>query len=322
MSRLLARYADCLFWLARYMVRAENLARLLEIQESFARDSRGGNDWRVVLAINADGERFFASHPAADATSVLRFYVVDRTNPTSIISDLHLARENARALRPLISTEMWTQLNVFYNRVAALRPGDASEERVARLCAVIKEGCQTHLGITTGTFYRDEGWCFYRLGAAIETADQTTRLLDQKLLSFELRDDDPGSAADISYWTALLRSAAGYQAFRRKHPRGMTPETVAAFMLCDAAFPRSVACSLGTAATALTELRRLYGLRAASRALEAIDDLSDQVELRKVKAVIGRGHIHQFNDHIQSELGELTTILAESFFGYQSAVAA
>ena len=219
-----------------------------------------------MLVINADAEAFFKRHSEADSASVLRFYVTDRTNPTSIFFNVHAARENARALRPLISTEMWTQLNMLYNRVLALKPADVAEEKLSTLCDWIKRGCDAHTGITAGTFYRDEGWCFYQLGAAIECADQTTRLLDVKFLNFMAQaDQDPGSATDSFYWMALLRSAAGYQAFRRRHPRGMVPEQVAAFLLSDPCFPRSVACCLGVIDEQLTALRRQYNLRAAAR---------------------------------------------------------
>ena len=139
-------------------------------------------------------------------------------------------------------------LNVYASR-EALKPTDVAEEKLSGLCDWIKRGCDAHTGITAGTFYRDEGWCFYQLGAAIECADQTTRLLDVKYLSSEARAGSepatavPGSAVDVSYWTALLRAAAGYQAYRRRRPRGMDPEQVAIFLLCDACFPRSVACN-------------------------------------------------------------------------------
>jgi uncharacterized alpha-E superfamily protein len=317
MTALLARWAECVFWLARYVERVENLARILEVQETFARDSRGRHDWGVVLAINADTGRFLARGTAPSAESVLRFYVIDRDNPTSIVSALHAARENARALRPLISTEMWVQLNVFHNRIAALGPADVVEERVARLCAVIKEGCDTHAGITAGTFYRDEAACFYQLGAAIECADQTTRLLDAKLLGMPQRSDaDPGAAADAAYWTALLRSVAGYQAFRRRHPRGMVAEQVAAFLISDPCFPRSVACNIGIVAEQLERLRRHYGLRRAAAALERVEAIADTLEVRKVRALMGIGGMHRFNDHLQASLIDLTRLLGQSFFGH------
>ena len=316
MTRLLARSAENLFWLGRYMERAENLARILDVQETFARDSGGMQDWRLVLVINADTEAFFARHSEATSTNVLRFYLIDRTSPTSIISNIFAARENARALRPLISTEMWTQLNVFYNRLAVLGPADVVEERLSGICDMIKQGCDTHTGITDGTFYRDEGWCFYRLGAAIECADQTTRLLDAKFLNFMARaDQDPGSAADSFYWMALLRSAAGYQAFRRRHPRGMAPEQVATFLLVDPCFPRSVACNLQIIGEHLTLLRRFYGLKAAGRALQFLDEIRDDLEFRKVRAVIANGELHRFDDFLQRSFIELTRLIAEAFFG-------
>ncbi len=315
MTRLLARSAENLFWLARYVERAENLARILDVQETFARDSGGQQDWRMVLFINADTERFFKLHDEVNSANVLRFYVIERSNPTSIYSTIHAARENARALRPLISTEMWTQLNMLYNRLLALKPVDVAEEKLSALCDWIKRGCDAHTGITTGTFYRDEGWCFYQLGAAIECADQTTRLLDAKFLNFMARaEHDPGSASDSFYWMALLRSAAGYQAFRRRHPRGMDPEQVAAFLLSDPSFPRSVACCLGIIEEQLTTLRRFYGLRAAGAALEFLDEIRDNVEVRKVKASINKGELHRLDDFLQRSFNQLTTLIADPFF--------
>ena len=177
---LLARYADCIFWLARYIERAENLARILDVNETFSRDSRGGQNWRSIVQLNSDEERFFASHDTASAHNVVNFYVIDGDNPTSIVSAIRCARENARTLRPLISTEMWVQLNVFYNRLAALSAADLAPGNLAALFAMIKEACQTHTGITEGTFFRDQGWYFYQIGRYIERADQTTRLLDIK----------------------------------------------------------------------------------------------------------------------------------------------
>lgn len=315
--RLLARWAEHLFWLARYVERAENLARILDVQETFSRDSGGGHDWRLVLVINADSEAFFARYREADAASVLRFYLIDRSNPTSILSDVQFARENARALRPLISTEMWTQLNIFYNRVAALAPADVTEARLNGVCDWIKRGCDAHTGITEGTFYRDEGWCFHRLGAAIECADQTTRLLDAKFLTFTARPDrDQGAAADGFYWVALLRAAAGYQAYRRRHPRGMVPEQVATFLLSDPSFPRSVACNLGIVAEQLTSLRRQYGLKAAGRALQCLDGIRDDLDARKVRTVIANGDLHRFNDFLQQGFIELGSVIGQAFFGH------
>jgi len=179
-SHLLARFAENCFWMARYMERAENLARILDVNETFAQDSSGGQDWLPIVQINADDERFLAKHDEATAQAVLEFYILDRDNPNSIIAAVAAARENARSLRHVISTEMWAHLNVFYGVLDPLTPADLDLTELSRLLNRIKENCQTHTGITEGTFYRDEGWYFYEIGKQIERADQTTRILDIK----------------------------------------------------------------------------------------------------------------------------------------------
>jgi uncharacterized alpha-E superfamily protein len=270
---LLARYADCIFWLARYIERAENLARILDVNETFSRDSRGGQNWRSIVQLNSDEERFFAVHDTASVHSIVNFYVIDSDNSTSIVSAIHYARENARTLRPLISTEMWVQLNMFYNQLAALSAADLAPGNLATLFATIKEACQTHTGITEGTFFRDQGWYFYQLGRYIERADQTTRLLDIKYHLLLPSPSDVGSPVDVSQWNALLRSAAGYHAYRRLHAASTTPARVAGFMLLNTAFPRSVHHCVREAGRLLGEVKSRYALRHGNDAAEELDRL-------------------------------------------------
>src|SRR5437588_5458599 len=121
---LLSRYAECIFWLARSVERAENLARILEVNETFSRDRSGGHNWLSIVQLNTDERAFFDKHSTVSAENVIRFYLTDADNPTSIVSAVTNARDNARSLRPLVSTEMWVQLNVTYNRVIAIDPGE------------------------------------------------------------------------------------------------------------------------------------------------------------------------------------------------------
>src|SRR5207244_7528758 len=222
-----------------------------------SRDRRGGRDWRPIIQLNSDEKRFFATHDTASAQSVVKFYVIDADNPTSIVSAIRYARENARTLRPLISTEMWVQLNVFYNSLVSLRPADLTPGNLAALFASIKEACQTHTGITEGTFFRDQGWYFYQLGRYIERADQTTRLLDIKYHLLLPSGSDVGSPTDVSQWNALLRSA-GYHAYRRLHTASTTPGRVAGFLLLNQAFPRSVHHCVREAGRLLGEVKSRY----------------------------------------------------------------
>jgi uncharacterized alpha-E superfamily protein len=314
---LLARYADCIFWLARYVERAENLARILDVNETFSRDSRGAQNWRSIIQLNSDEERFFATGRAVSAQSILRFYVIDTDNPNSIVSAIRYARENARTLRPLISTEMWVQLNIFHNRLAALGPADLAPGRLSALFATIKEACQTHTGITEGTFFRDQGWYFYQLGRYIERADQTTRLLDIKYHLLLPSVADVGSPTDVSQWNALLRSAAGYHAYRRLHAASTTPARVAGFLLFNQAFPRSVHHCVREAGRLLGEVKSRYSLRGGNAAAEELDRLRAVLGTLTITEILSEG-LHEFLDVIQQQLIAVSRDLSIAFFGYPS----
>lgn len=316
---LLARYAECIFWLARFVERAENLARILEVNETYSRDKRGSRNWLSIVQLHGDEEPFFAKHEAA-ADAVIRFYLSDADNPTSIVSSLAQARENARTLRPLVSTEMWVQLNVFYNRVKAVGPGDLRPGSVGQLLTAVKEACQTFTGITEGTFYRDQAWYFYHLGRYIERADQTTRLLDTK---YHLLTDagDPAAAVEIGQWHAVLRSASGYHAFRRVHLNDLTPARVAGFLLFNPAFPRSVYLCVREVEAALTELKSRYLLRGGNDVSEGLDQLRSILASRSIEEILDAG-LHEFIDFLQRYLIVITNRLSAAFFGADGGVAA
>ena len=311
---LLARYADCIFWLARYIERAENLARILDVNETFSRDSRGGQNWRSIVQLNSDEERFFAAHDTASVHSVVNFYVIDGDNPTSILSAIRSARENARTLRPLISTEMWVQLNVFYNRLPALGEADLVPGRLSALFATIKEACQTHTGITEGTFYRDQAWYFYRLGRYLERGDQTTRLLDSKYYVL-MHDTDVANMVNTGQWLALLRAASGYHAFRLLHQSDLTPWRIAAFLLFNPSFPRSVFLCVREVDAAVTGLKSRYNLRGGNDVAEGLDQLRSILGTRSIEEVLSGG-LHEFIDFIQRYLIAITDRLGAAFFGH------
>ncbi len=316
MSSLLSRYAEAIYWLARYVERAENMARVLDVNETFSRDSQGGQNWASIIALYSDQDAFKERHPEPTAEAVLSFYLLDDSHPGSILSSVRAARENARTLRPLISTEMWVHLNTFFNRMRALRGDDVAEERVARSLAWIKESCQAHTGITEGTFYRDEGWYFYEMGQAIERADQTTRLLDVKYHLLLPSVADVGSPLDLSQWNAVLRSAAGYHAFRRIHPSGMTVARVADFLLFNRRFPRSVSACVDTVNDRLTALRSRYGLKGGGMALERLDEVRAVLDNEPVDRVLAQG-LHEFLDWIQLQMLDVGSLVGRDFFGYQ-----
>ena len=314
---LLARFAEGTFWMARYIERAENLARILDVNETFARDSQGAQDWLPIVQINADEERFFAAHERANAEAVVRFYVFDRQNPSSIVSALRAARDNARGLRHLISTEMWSHLNVFYHELSRRNPRKFALADLSRLCATIKENCQTHTGITEGTFYRDQGWYFYRIGKNLERADQITRLLDIKYQRLLPSPGDVGSGLDASQWNAVLRSAAGYHAFRRVHPHGLRSADVAGFLLFDTGFPRSLMVCVREIEALLDELCARYGLAAAPGATGTLAELATTLGASSIDQVIESG-LHEFLDRVQLRLVAFTDDMGACYFGHEA----
>jgi uncharacterized alpha-E superfamily protein len=311
---LLARYAESIFWLARYVERAESLARILDVNATFARDRRGAQDWLPVLHLNADEARFKAIYGTPTPEAVLRFYVTDHTNPTSIAGAIASARENARALRPLISTEMWAQLNVFHKWLGELGPAALIPSNITRLLNRIKEACQTHTGITDGTLHRDQASYFYRLGRFVERADQTTRLIDLKYHALLPSPTDVGSPIDVGQWDVVLRSAAAHHAYLRVVPGGVTPAGVAGFLLLHLRFPRAVAFCVSEANRVLGILRSRHELSGGAAAAESLGALNASLGALTIDEIIASG-LHEFLDQVQSQLIAATNDLAAVFFG-------
>jgi uncharacterized alpha-E superfamily protein len=244
---------------------------------------------------------------------VKHFYLLDHDNPTSVPASMEAARTNARTLRPLISTEMWTHLNVSHRELMNIPPAQLTGDRLSRLCARIKETVQTHTGITEGTFFRDQGWLFYQLGRLIERADQTTRLLDIRYHLLVPVGMEERRVAELTQWAGVLRGAAGYHAFRRIAKPGFTPADVVTFLLTDAAFPRSVTLCVTQMEWHLGQLRSTYGLRGTVPALERIEELRAGLGARPVHEVIAEG-LHDFLDAVQRDLILLAGEIGTAFF--------
>jgi uncharacterized alpha-E superfamily protein len=310
---MLARYAESLFWMARYLERVENLARLVDVTQTFESPGREAESWFALIRINAD-EAEFASRgliPTADA--VKSFYLIDPENPTGVIASLEAARINARTLRPVISTEMWVQLNVFHREMLATKADELSGDHLSRLCSRLKEGVQTHTGITEGTFFRDQGWFFYNLGRLIERADQMTRLLDIRYHLLVPAAGEELRVAELTQWNGVLRAAAGYHAFRRVAPAGFEPIDVVQFLLTDRSFPRSVTLCVEQIEAQLTSLRSRYGLRGTVAALERVEELRAGLIGRPIERILADG-LHGFLDGVQRDLILLAGEIGTAFF--------
>jgi uncharacterized alpha-E superfamily protein len=314
-SSLLSRYAESVFWMARYIERAESLARILETQTSFHRGRGADNSWAWIVALYSDEENFAKAFDEPSAANVIRFYLTHLDNPGSVQSSIRSARENARALRPMLPTDMWYQLNDFYNRILSLSSADFSENRLSRTCDVIKRGCYAQVGVAENTMYHDETWPFFRLGQFIERADQTSRLLDVRFAQQSTGAAKDEGRYDFTFWTILLRAASAYHSYRRINPHHINPKDVAAFMIFDARLPRSIGYCAGEIQAMIEHLRRNFALRHASASAERVEHVIAGLEKASHDEQL-LDRLHAFNDWMQVSLADLTNELSYAFFGY------
>ncbi len=249
---MLSRTADHLFWMSRYTERAENTARMLDVNYQTSllpqSDEMAQSGWQGLLSISELLPNYTKAHGEVKARSVMDFMVQDESNPSSIVSCLGAARENARAVRGTLTTEVWETINqtwLEFNRM--LRAGDF-ERDPAQVFEWVKFRSHLSRGVTLGTMLMDEALYFMRLGTFLERADNTARLVDVKFHALE--GDFFGAAnekhqeVDFYYWSAILRSVSGFEIYRRVYRDVIKPERVAELLILRPDMPRSLHASL------------------------------------------------------------------------------
>ncbi|GJL93839.1 MAG: hypothetical protein DHS20C05_02440 [Hyphococcus sp.] len=309
---MLSRFAENSFWMGRYIERADNIARLLSVTEAFAADQESEAAWTPVLNVFSDHESYKSYNKPLTALNVAKFYLGEIQNFNSAAYSVHMAKENARTLRHLISTECWRQLSMFQARMHALSKRNFALSKVSEICDDIQHSCFTHRGIVETTWYRDEVWRFNRIGAALERADQMTRLLDMKYFEYDRDDDDQVAPPDVAWWNTLLRTASGYHAFQRRYSFDPQPADAAGFLLFDARLPLSVRAAVNSAFHHLSKLEQDYGAQADANIKSAAEALDNRLNTPPDR-VNGRP-LHRYLDQIQIELITLANALNERYF--------
>lgn len=241
---MLSRCAEDLYWMARYMERAENLARVLDVSNRMAllAQPEGGDSllWEPALQIGPDPSAFYQVHDVASPSNVISYMALDRGNPSSIYSCVKAARENARTERSSISSEMWESLNQTWLEIQSLDLAGLEAWGPRKFFDWIKERSHLFRGVILGTLLQDDGFQFIRLGTFLERADNTARILDVKYHVLLPRPQDVGGAVDYYQWGALLRSVGAFSAYRRIYRDAITPPRVAALLTLNADMPRSL----------------------------------------------------------------------------------
>jgi len=241
---MLSRTADHLYWMARYTERAENTARMLDVavQTSMLPQSAGDMEqaWRAMLGISELQDAFDAAYGTLDATNVIAFMATDPANPSSIVSCLTAARENARAVRGVLTTEVWETQNATWIELRDRLRGSLDADP-GEFFDWVKHRCHLARGVTLGTMLDDEALVFIRLGAFLERADNTARLLDVKYHGAGAgATQDVLTQREFYYWAALLRSVAGFEIYRKVYRDSITPARVAELLMLRADMPRSL----------------------------------------------------------------------------------
>jgi uncharacterized alpha-E superfamily protein len=249
---MLSRTADHLFWMSRYTERAENTARMLDVNYQTAllpqSEAVALLGWQGLLSISELLPAYTALHGEVNAKDVMNFMVKDESNPSSILSCLRAARENARAVRGTLTTEVWETQNQTWLEVLRMINDDEFERDPGQFLDWVKFRSHLSRGVTLGTMLTDEALYFMRLGTFLERADNTARLLDVKFHA--LQSDFFGAASekdqeyDFYHWSAILRSVSGFEIYRKVYRDVIKPERVAELLILRQDMPRSLHASL------------------------------------------------------------------------------
>lgn len=242
---MLSRVANTLYWMVRYVERADNLARLIDVNQQLLLDfesldsERLRGFWQPIILSTGDEEAFDKLYDEAGSREVIRFLTDDPRNPNSIMSCIALARENARTVRDQLSDELWEELNALYLFCRSGEAGRLIETDPSRFYENIRRSAVTFLGIAASTTSRNEAWEFMDLGRHLERADKTTRFLDVSSYLPSSEDAPESVSAGILHWTAILRSCGAMGAFRTAQ-REINAVGVTDFLMFSREFPRSV----------------------------------------------------------------------------------
>ena len=240
---MLSRTADHLFWMSRYIERAENLARLLDVtyQMSLVPQSEdaANRSWNAIIALNSLEEAFAAKYPAVNGENVLKFMVSDPDNFSSIHSCLRMSRENAHAVRGTVTTEMWETLNSTWLEAREKSFEQIANAGIGEYFEWVKMRSSLSRGTTLGTLLQDEAYNFIRLGTLLERADNTARILDVKYHVLRPQGEEE-VATDFYEWGALLRSVSAFEVYRKVYRDVITPDRVAELLILNRDMPRSL----------------------------------------------------------------------------------
>ncbi|MBW4463784.1 MAG: alpha-E domain-containing protein [Nodosilinea sp. WJT8-NPBG4] len=315
---MLSRVADSIYWLNRYVERAENVARFVDVNLNLLLDAPPGMEqqWEPLVRTTGDQALFKARYEEATAENILKFLTFDREYPNSIISCLRSARENARSVREIISSEMWEQVNSFYLMVNEAADGGLLSE-LHNFFPEVKMASHLFAGVMDATMAHTEGWHFGQLGRLLERADKTARILDVKYYILLPSVTDVGSPLDDLQWIALLKSASAYEMYRKCQYR-ITPRGVTEFLILNREFPRSIQFCLIEAERSLHQISGTSMGTWRTGSDRALGRLRSELDYLTIDEITQRG-LHEFLDDLQTRFNTVGEKVFSDFFALEPA---
>jgi uncharacterized alpha-E superfamily protein len=318
---MLARVAESIYWMSRYVERAENVARLIDVNLNLMLDlPADAAQWQPLVDTTGDAVEFAKRYGAANQANVIHFLTFDQENVNSIRSCLRAARENARSVREIISSEMWEQLNQFYLMVssAAVDAGGSHHHTDPQeLFASVKMARHLFTGVTDATMTHNESWHFCRLGRMLERADKTSRILDVKYFLLLPSAAEVGTTSDDIQWAAVLRSASAFEMYRKRHGR-IVPERVVEFLLVAKEFPRAIHYCLVRARDCVHAISGTPAGIFRYPVERLLGELCSEIAYARVESIITAG-LHEYLDCLQAKMNQVGNGISETFFAARGA---
>jgi len=308
---MLSRVAENLYWLGRYMERAENTGRIVNVNGNLLLDLPKGiaAGWQPLIEITGSGETYRESHHDFEERNVVRFLLGDNQNPGSIISSLSMARENARTIRDIIPRETWELINELYIYARDnLQSGLSKRGRYEYLKRIMRAS-QTFVGLSSGAMSADAGHEFLCIGRMLERADMTTRIIDVRSASLIPAETSGLLPFENIQWISVLKSLTAYQMYRQHVQARVRRADALRFLLLDDDFPRSVYRCVALVDESLQELPRSKAPRSAVKGMEKAVKSGDIAKMAESNSAL-----HAFIDRLQVSLGQIHNEIARTYF--------
>lgn len=314
---MLSRIAESLFWLARYMERAEDTARILDVNYHMLLEQSQDSyhlRWEPLIVMAGEENLFRRLYSEVNAENVFEFLAFRPDNPSSVIQCIAKARENARTIRDCISREMWEDINGLYHMVGRFHPREEIVAGPHRFCDKIKFATHRFHGVTDATLPRDEGWQFLRIGWSLERSEMTSRLVD---VQYQNLLDEPHSMGtpDNHQWMAVLRSVGAVEAYHRQYHSSIEPEKVAGMLILQPQHPRSIRFSTTEVQSGL---RAISGSERGSYANEAerlAGKVVDRLSYDKIEEIFKQG-LHSYLNELSAMFSAIGSDIARNYFYY------